>query len=105
MVVLNHVALGTSLVLNTVRRLISALSGALICPAALFETYNLFEDFYYNYYLYPRVKDGYIIPARWQDIVALIVLWAGTILLWYVAYRLLRYAFTADRGRRLGVGG
>ena len=87
------------------RRFSSALSGSLILLAALFETYNLFEDLYYNYYLYPRVKDEYIIPARWQDIVALIVLWGGTILLGYVAYRLLRYGFTRDRGRGLGVGG
>jgi|SRR5215470_10780352 len=93
-----------TLVVNAGRRFISALSGSLILLAALFETYNLFEDLYYNYYFYPRVKDGYIIPARWQDIVALIVLWGGTILLLYVAYRLLRYAFRG-RGRELEVRG
>ena len=78
--------------------------GSLLLLAALFETCNLFEDLYYNYYFYPRVKDGHIIPARWQDIVALIVLWGGTILLLYVAYRLLRYAFRG-RGRELEVRG
>jgi hypothetical protein len=88
------------LAVNTGRRFISAVSGPLILLVALFETYNLFEDLYYNYYFYPSVKDGYIIPARWQEIVALIVLWAGTILLWYVAYRLLRYAFAPGLSRR-----
>jgi len=43
---------------STVRRFISTLSGSLILLAALFESYNLFEDLYYNYYFYPRVKDG-----------------------------------------------
>jgi hypothetical protein len=79
---------------TTGRRLMSGLSGFLILLAALFETYNLVEGAYYDYFFFPRVKkEEYIIPARWQDIVARIVLWGGTILLLYIAYRLLKYAF------------
>ena len=47
---------------------------------------------YYDYYLYPMIKDRYVMPLRWQDIVSLVVYWFGAIAVSYVSYRLLKYA-------------
>jgi hypothetical protein len=55
--------------------------------------YVLGSDAYYDYYLFPRLKDAYITPTRWQDItfliLASIVIAAGLL----AGYRLMKYAF------------
>ncbi len=76
-----------------VGRFASGLAGVPVLLAALYAAYNLGRQAYYDYFFYPKVKEGYIMPTRWQDIVALIVLWSGTILLVYLSHRLLKYAF------------
>lgn len=77
----------------SVRRFTSFLIGGPLLLGTIWTGINLAEGTYYSYYLFPKFKEGYIIPTRWQDILALVVLWAGTILLLYVSYRLLKYAF------------
>jgi hypothetical protein len=76
-----------------VRRVTSALVGAPLLVGAVWTGVSLVEEVYYSYYLFPKFKESYITPTRWQDIVSLVALWGGTILLLYVSYRLLKYAF------------
>jgi hypothetical protein len=47
-------------------------SGAVIAGLTLFTGSGFVESAYYNYIFYPREKagEGYIMPLRWQDIVA-----------------------------------
>lgn len=80
-----------------VRRFTSALVGAPLLLATGWTGFSLAKQAYYNYYLFPRFKEGYIMPTRWQDFVALVVLWGVTFLLLYVSYRLLKYAFRTQR--------
>lgn len=82
-----------------VRRFTSALVGAPLLLATAWTGFNLGEQAYYNYYFFPKFKEGYIMPTRWQDFVALVVLWGVTFLLLYVSYRLLKYAFRTQTVR------
>ena len=84
-----------------VRRFASGLVGVSLLLSGLYTAYNLGEQAYYDYFFYPKVKEGYIKPTRWQDIVTLMVLWGGTILLLYLSYRLLKYAFRPQHAERL----
>lgn len=59
--------------------------------------YSTGERIYYDYYFYPKVKEGYIMPTRWQDFVGHVVFLGGTILVLYLSYRLLKYAFRHER--------
>jgi hypothetical protein len=59
--------------------------------------YSTGERIYYDYYFYPKVKEGYIMPTRWQDFVGHAVLLGATILVLYLSYRLLKYAFHHER--------
>ena len=76
-----------------VRRILSGVLGGAVLIAAMLTVRDLGEQVYYEYYLFPKVKDQYIMPLRWQDITALVLLWGGAILLLYLSYRLLKYAF------------
>lgn len=78
-----------------VRRFTSALIGVPLLLGTVWTGFNLGEQIYYSYYFFPKFKAGYIIPTRWQDCLALGLLWGGTILLLYVSYRLLKYALRA----------
>jgi hypothetical protein len=73
------------------------LAGTLLLLLALYEGYTLADQSYYDYVLYPTIKEGYLPPTRWQDIVALVVLWAGTLLLFWCSYRLFKYSFGRPR--------
>jgi len=42
--------------------------------------------------LYPKVKENYIMPTRWQDFVGLAMFLGATIIILYLSYRLLKYA-------------
>jgi len=80
----------------SIRRFASALVGAALLLETTWTGFNLGEQAYYSYYVFPRFKEGYIMPTRWQDFVAMAVLWGGTLLLLYVSYRLLKYAVRAQ---------
>jgi hypothetical protein len=75
-----------------VRRFAAGLVGGTLLLETLFTAYSSCRSMYYDYYLYPIVKDGYVMPLRWQDIVFLAVYWVGAVAVSYVCYRLLRYA-------------
>jgi hypothetical protein len=76
-----------------VYRATSTLVGGLLFLETSWMAINLSEQTFENYYLFPRFKEGYILPTRWHDLVALAMLWIGVVLLLYVSYRLLKYAF------------
>ncbi len=77
---------------QSLRRFASALLGIALLLTAAWNSFNMAEQAYYSYYVFARFKEGYIVPTRWHDFVALAVLWSGTVFLFYLSYRLLKYA-------------
>ena len=75
------------------RRIGPALFGGLLFAAAVYEASAFGRDAYYSYYVFPKYKDLYIAPTRWQDFVWLLLNWGEVFLLFYLSYRLLKYAF------------
>jgi hypothetical protein len=78
---------------QSVRRLVSALVGASFLFAAFGLAYVFGDNIYENYFLLPRTKESFVMPTRWQDFVFLFGAAAGSIVLVFAAYRLLKYAF------------
>jgi hypothetical protein len=78
---------------QSVRRLVSALVGASFLFAGFGLAYVFGDNIYENYFLFPRTKEGFVMPSRWQDFVFLFGAAAGSIVLVFTAYRLLKYAF------------
>lgn len=78
------------------RRLISALVGGLLLLGTLVEGYFQSFGFYQEHYVWAKEKYGVLTPLRWQDIVFLVVFWLIAIALFYLSYRLLRYAFRRE---------
>jgi hypothetical protein len=76
----------------TIRRTTSALVVGLLLVAAAVEAYLLGKYAYYSYYFFPKFKDMYIAPTRWQDFVEFTLNWGEVFLLFYLSYRLLKYA-------------
>jgi hypothetical protein len=74
------------------RRVISALSGGLILLVTLVESYFQSFGFYQEHYVWPMEKYGILTPLRWQDRVFLVVFWIAAAALFYLSYRLLKYA-------------
>jgi len=80
----------------TLHRIISGLVGSPLLLAGVGIAYIVGDDLYENYYLLPRIKERYIMPARWQDFVAIGGLSVGAVVLFYLSYRLLKYAFRRE---------
>jgi NADH:ubiquinone oxidoreductase subunit 5 (subunit L)/multisubunit Na+/H+ antiporter MnhA subunit len=78
------------------RRLISALVGGLLLLGTLIEGYFQSFGFYQEHYVWPKEKYGALTPLRWQDIVFLVAFWVIAAALFYLSYRLLRYAFRRE---------
>jgi hypothetical protein len=74
-------------------RFISTLAALLLLSGTLVESYFQSFGFYQEHYLWPKEKYGVVIPLRWQDILFLVVFWPVAIALFYLSYRLLKYAF------------
>jgi hypothetical protein len=79
-----------------VRRITAALVGGTLLLETLATVYSTGERIYYDYYLYPKVKENYIMPTRWQDFVGLAMFLGATIVILYLSYRLLKYALRRD---------
>jgi hypothetical protein len=79
-----------------VRRITAALVGGTLLLEALAMVYSTGERIYYDYYFYPKVKENYIMPTRWQGFVGLAMFLGATIVILYLSYRLLRYALLSD---------
>jgi len=79
-----------------VRRITAALVGGTLLLETLATVYSTGERIYYDYYLYPKVKENYIMPTRWEDFVGLAMFFGATIVILYLSYRLLKYALRRD---------
>ncbi len=81
--------------LSAIWRWISGLVGLALFGLATRTGYGSAEDAYYNYYLYPKIKaeDHYVMPLRWQDVVAQVVIWSIVISLLICSVYFLRSAF------------
>src|SRR5262249_45717527 len=73
-----------------VRRGMAALVGGAFLLVSVIFTYNLGLSIYENYYFYPKLKEGYIMPTRWQDFAWLVELLGEIVLLLYLGYRFLK---------------
>jgi hypothetical protein len=76
-----------------VRRITAAFVGGTLLLESLVTVYSTIERVYYDYYYYPKIKGGYPITVRWQDVVGYAVFLVSSFLLLYLSYRLLKYAF------------
>ncbi|HEX7288156.1 MAG TPA: hypothetical protein VF532_18360 [Candidatus Angelobacter sp.] len=88
-----------------VQRFAAALVGGTLFLTAVQFMYNFGELVYENYYLYPKFKEGYIMPKRWQDFAWLVELVCEILLLLYISYRLLKYASRAKTAGDPGAAG
>ena len=79
------------------KRAIAGLAGVPLLLATLSEAYFQSFGFYVEHYTFPMEKYGVRTPLRWQDIVFLAVFWPIAVVLVYVSYRLLKYAFRPER--------
>ena len=75
------------------RRVNSGLAGVLLLLGSLVEGYFQSFGFYTEHYVWPKEKYGALTPLRWQDIVFLVVFWPMAKGVFYVSYRLRKYAF------------
>ena len=75
------------------RRFMPALAGSLLLVGTLLEAYFQSFGFYEEHYVWPKEKCGVLTPLRWQDVAFLVVFWPVASGLFYMSYRLLKYAF------------
>ena len=70
------------------------LVGAIILLPSLYFSYVVGRGMYYDYVLFPQLKaeDHYIAPTRWQDFAFLGIFWTTVLVLFFVSFRLIRFA-------------
>lgn len=83
--------------MHSLKRGIAGLAGAPLLLATLIEAYFQSFGFYAEHYKFPIEKYGVRTSLRWQDIVFLAVFWPLAGVLFYVSYRLLKYALRPER--------
>jgi hypothetical protein len=76
-----------------VRRGAAGLAGATLLSVTLTTLYSTGGRVYYDYFFYSSVKDGYIAPTAWRNMLVYAALIGAMIAALYVSYRFLRYAF------------
>jgi len=76
------------------KRFLSAVLGTAILIPVLYFSFNVGRGMYYEYVLFPKdkVEDHYIAPTRWQDFTFLAIFWTTALVLYFVSFRLLRFA-------------
>lgn len=74
------------------KRVLLGLLGTAI--PVLYFNYNVGRGMYYEYVLFPKIKaeHHYIAPTRWQDFAFLAIVWTTVLVLYFVSFRLLRFA-------------
>jgi hypothetical protein len=80
------------------RRLISAILGGLLFSGTAIECYFGTSEFYLEHYTWPKQKYGVLTPLRWQDTLFIVVFWCSAVMLFYLSYRLLKFAFRGEHG-------
>lgn len=75
------------------RQYASAFAGSLVLLCTVFETIRGSWGLYLEFYRIPKEKYGVLSPLRWQDGVFIIGFYGLALVLGYLSYRLLSYAF------------
>jgi hypothetical protein len=76
------------------RRRLAGVAGALMWSALSIEAWTVSYGFYEDHYKFPLEKYGVLSPLRWQDITFLAGFWIVIVALFWVSYRLVRYALS-----------
>jgi len=84
-----------------VQRVTAGVVGSVLAIGAFFAARALGESVFYDYYLYPIIKDYFIAPVRWQDFAALGILLGISLLFFYLAYRLIKFALHSAHVARM----
>src|SRR6266481_4707496 len=79
------------------KRVTAALLGVPLSLATLWGAYSLSFNFYVEYLWMPLDKYGVRTPLHWQEIVVMAAVWSVLLALFYVFYRLLKFAFHRER--------
>jgi hypothetical protein len=79
------------------KRVVAALLGVPLSLATLGGACSLTFNFYVEYWWMPFDKYGVRTPLRWQDVVFIAAVWSVLLVLFYVSYRLLKFAFHRER--------
>ena len=79
------------------KRVAAALLGVPLSLATLWGAYSLSIKSYVEYWWMPLAKYGVRTPLRWQDAVFMAAVWAVLLVLFYVSYRLLKFAFHREQ--------
>jgi hypothetical protein len=79
------------------KRVAAALLGVPLFLATLLGAYFQSFNFYVEYWWMPLDKYGVLTPLRWQDVVFIAAVWSVLLVLFYVSYRLLKFAFHRER--------
>jgi hypothetical protein len=74
-------------------RVTAAFTGTVLLAETLAMLYSTGARIYYDYYFYPKIKEHYIMPTRWQGFVEYAVFFPIAMAVLYFSYRFLRYAF------------
>jgi hypothetical protein len=74
------------------RKILSGLLGMALLVPVLYFSYIVGEDTYDNYVVFPKTKERYAVPTRWQDFAFLAIFWTTVLLLSFVSLRLIRFA-------------
>ena len=74
------------------RRIISGVLGGILLVSTIVEAFRACLAFYQDFYLIPIQKYGVLTSLRWQDITFLVAFWLVIIAMFYLSYRLLKYA-------------
>jgi hypothetical protein len=83
--------------MHSLKRGIAGLVAVPLLLATLIEAYFQSFGFYAEHYRIPIEKYGVRTPLRWEDMVFLAVFWPLAGALFYVSYRLLKYALRPER--------
>jgi len=78
------------------KRVAAALLAVPLFLATSWLTYSLNFNFYVEYWWMPLDKYGVRTPLRWQDSLFIAAVWLVLLVLFYVAYRLLKFTFRRD---------
>jgi hypothetical protein len=79
------------------KQVTARLIGVPLLLGTLWGTYSANLNFYIEYWWMPLYKFGVRTPLRWQDIVFIVAVWSVLLVLFYVSYRLLKFAFRRER--------
>ncbi len=79
-------------------RLVAGIAAFVLLFGAVAMAYHLGRLIYFEYYLFPKVKDYHAFPTGWRDLLAIALLCAVDLALAFSAVALFRYSFRTESG-------